>query len=228
MDQAERFLRAARYLLRDTRRWELDYLAAEFECRLLEARGALDQALAVRQQSVAALERARLPSIELLHHLAIAQMYFDRGTPALADLPLDRALRLVDNLHLFPPSPGLLRAWLLDGRRYALAGSVDAARDRWSALTDLPPLLSLPRIRGEAFLRLALLEQAVGRPDEAARLVTALEGPELAGALPPHWRAWVTEVPSRAAASEHGGGALPRPPPPAAPPKSPRAERRRR
>ena len=211
--QAERFLRAARYLLRDTRRWELDYLASEFECRVLEARGSVDQALAVRQQSVTALERARLPSVELLHELAIAQIYLDRGTPAVADGPLDRAMRLADNLHLFPPSPGLLKAWLLDGRRYALAGSVEAARDRWSALVDLPPTLSLPRLRAEALLRLALLERAAGRSDEVERLTAALDAPDVAAALPKPWQAWAKDLATQAPSSHHGGGTLPRTPP---------------
>jgi len=227
MAQAERSLRAARYLLRDARRWELDYLAAEFECRLLESRGSVDQALAIRQQSVAALERARLPSVELLHELAIAQIYLDRGTTPHADGPLDRALRITDSLHLFPPSPGLLRAWLLDGRRYALAGSVEAARDRWSALIDLPSTLDLPRVRAEALLRLALLEQASGRSEEVESLQEALKAPEVLAALPAPWQSWPKELESRATSSHHGGGRLPAESPSTGPDLGHRERRRR-
>lgn len=227
MQQAERFLRAARFLLRDTRRWELDYLAAEFECRLLETRGSVDQSLAVRQQNVVALERARLPSLELYHVLAIAQVYLDRDATSRADAPLDRAIRLVDHLHLLPPSPGLLRTWLLDGRRHAIAGTLDAARDRWSAIVDLPATLTLPRIRAEAMLRLALLEQATGRREVAERLAEQLARDDVASVLPEAWKPWSSDLGGRAGASRHGGGPLPAAPPPA-PPKLGRRERRRR
>jgi len=227
LPQAERFLRAARYLLRDSRRWELDYIAGEYECRVLEARGAVDEALALRQESVAALSRVRLPSVELLHSLGIAQIYFDRNSPPSADAPLDRALRLADTLHLFPPSPGLLRAWLLDGRRYAIAGSVTAARDRWSALADLPSTHTLPRIRAEALLRLALLEQAVGRTEAADRLVLELASHDVASALPEAWKRWVHELPEHAPSSQHGGGPLHPPDRPLAR-EHERRERRRR
>ncbi len=225
MAQAERFLRASRYLLRDTRRWELDYIAGEYECRLLELRGAVDQGLALRQQSIAALARARLPSVELFHELGIARVHLDRGAAALADGPLDRAARLADSLHLFPPSPGLLQLWLLDGRRYAVSNSLDAARDRWSALVDLPPILSLPRLRAEALLRLALLEEVLGRSGEVERLIQELETPETAAALPEAWRPWVAELPQRAPKSQHGGAPLPGTGP-SGPPE--RRERRRR
>jgi len=228
LPQAERFLRASRYLLRASRRWELDYIAGEYECRVLEARGAVDEALALRQQSVAALARVRLPSVELLHELGIAQIHLDRDAPPAADGPLDRSLRLADTLHLFPPSPGLLRAWLLDGRRYAVAGSVTAARDRWLALTDLPPWLNLPAIRAEALLRLALLEQAVGRKDEADRLAVQLAAPDVVSATPTAWRKWPQELAEHAPSSQHGGGPLPPLGPRAKDGESERGERRRR
>ncbi len=207
--QADRFLRASRYLLRNSRRWELDYLAAEFECRVLELRGLVDQALAVRQENIAALERARLPSVELLHDLGIAQILLDRGTPARADPLIDRAARIVDTLHLLPPSPGLLRTWLLDGRRCAVAGSIVAARDRWSAIADLPATLTLPSIRAEAILRLGLLEAAAGREDEVARWTATLGAPELQSVLPAAWRPLVSTLAASAPSSQHGGGPLP-------------------
>ncbi len=225
--QADRFLRASRYLLRNSRRWELDYLAAEFECRVLELRGLTDRALAVRQENIAALERARLPSVELLHDLAIAQILLDRGSAARADPLIDRATRIADTLHLLPPSPGLLRTWLLDGRRCALAGSFVAARDRWSAVADLPATLALPRLRAEAALRLGLLEAAAGRGDEVERWSAVLASPEVQAALPAAWKPWTADLANRAGASGHGGAALPGASPRDAPP-SPRSKRRER
>ncbi len=207
--QAGRFLRAARYLLRDSRRWELDYLAGEYECRVLEAQGELDESLALRQQSVQALARVRLPSVELLHDLGIARIHLDRDDPTAADACIDRSLRLADHLHLLPPAPGLLQTWLLDGRRYALAGSVKAARDRWSALADLPGGLGLPRVRAEAVLRLALLESAVGRSEDAEEYARRLAAPELTAALPVAARAWASDLATHAPSSQHGGGPIP-------------------
>ncbi len=226
LHQAERFLRASRYLLRDSRRWELDYIAGEFECRVLERQGKFDQALTLRRQSVAALERARLPSVDLFHRVGVARILLNRGDTALADEPLARAARLADHMHLFPPAPALLELWLLEGRRDAIAGGVAAARERFSALVDLPPTLSLPRFRAEAMLRLALLEQAVGRPEEARRHAERLEGSELLAVLPEPVRGWLHELPARAAASQHGGAPLPGTSEPPAPVELKRREQR--
>ncbi len=226
LERSERFLRAARYLLHNSRRWELDYVAGEFECRLLEAQGALDRSLELRRQSVAALERARLPSIELLHQLGIAQILLDRRSAGPASTALDQAAQLTDRLHLFPPSPALLHLWVLEGRRYAVGGSVEAARDRWAAVADLPGPQSLPRFRAEALLRGALLEQAIGRPDAAAELASRFAAPELVAAVPAPWAEWASQVDGHAGASEHGGGPLPRTVP--APPPARGSERRER
>ncbi len=207
--QGERFVRAARYLLRDARRWELDYIAGEFECRMLERRGELDQALALRRQSVAALERARLPTVELYHELGIARILLQRPEPTGADKAVARARRIADRLHLFPPAPGLLELWMHEGRLAAIAGTLPAARDRFAALADLPPMLNVARLRAEATLRLVLLEHAAGRPEEAGRLAERFGAPELLAALPEPMRAWVTDAGSRAPASRYGGGPLP-------------------
>jgi len=209
LHQAERFLRASRYLLRDSRRWELDYIAGEFECRVLELEGRFEQALTLRRQSVAALERARLPSVELFHRVGIARILLNRGDLALAEEPLARAARVADHMHLFPPAPGLLELWLLQGRRDAAAGTVEGAREHFSAIVDLPGTLSLPRFRAEATLRLALLEQSVGRTEPAQVLVERLRAPELLDLLPPPVREWPGDLAAQAPASLHGGGAFP-------------------
>ncbi len=117
--QAERYLRSSRYLLGTTRRRELDYMAGEFEARLYEARGDVDRARVLREQSIAPLQRDRLLSLELYHVLGLAEILLDRATPAAYEAHLARARTIVDTLHLSPPSPGLLKFWLLDGRRHA-------------------------------------------------------------------------------------------------------------
>lgn len=226
--QSERFLRASRYLLRDSRRWELDYIAGEFECRVLERQGRIDQAVALRRQSLASLERARLPSVELFHRVGIARVTLDRGDPAAAEEPLARARRIADSLHLFPPAPGLLELWLLEGRLDAVAGSVTGARDRFSALVDLPGPLSLPRFRVEATLRLALLEQAAGREELATELVARLTVADRETFLPPSARGWAGDLAGSAPASQHGGAPFPFRPVEAVAPELKRRERRGR
>jgi len=214
--QAERFLRASRYLLRDSRRWELDYVVGEFECRVLERQGKVDQALTLRRQSTAALERSRLPSVELLHEVGIARIQLNRPEPASAQAALGRARRLAESLHLAPPAPALLELWLLEGRALALAGSTDAARDRFSALADLAVPFGLPRFRAEATLRLALLEKATGRDEAAAALRERLTTSELSAALPMWVRKDVDRLLAHAGESQHGGAPLNRIPPPGA------------
>lgn len=206
---AGRFLRAARVLLGQTRRWELDYLAGDYEARLLERRGDLVQARASRERSLAGLQRERLLSIELFHVIGIAEATLDLHGTKGWEARLARAATIVETIHLLPPSPALLRFWLVDGRARALAGAVDEARDRWAALVDLPPADSLPRVRMEAIVRLALLEFASGATEEGRRLVAELDAPEMAAVLPADWAPWVRELESVAAGSKHGGAPLP-------------------
>ncbi len=223
-DQAERYLRSSRYLLGSTRRRELDYIAGEYEARLSEARGEIDRARALREQSLAPLQRERLLSIELYHVLGLAEILIDRATPAAFEAHLARARTIVETLHLLPPSPGLLKLWLLEGRRLALAGDLDSAREFWLAIADLPPASAIPRLRAEAVARLALLDLSIEREGEAATLTALVRTPELATALPRNWVAWLPHLGELAPAIEHGGGRLvPRP----SPPRREGAERRR-
>jgi hypothetical protein len=112
-------------------------------------------------------------------------------------------------LHLLPPSPALLRFWLLEGRSLALADSPEGARERWEAIVDEPAGDTIPRIKAEALVRLALLEYATGRGERAAEHVRALESPEVREALPSGWSAWLPNLERVAADSEFGGGSLP-------------------
>jgi len=208
---ADRFLRASRVLLVQSRRWDLDYLAGDFEARLLERRHEYGRARTMRERGLSTLQREKMLSVELYNVLGIAETLLAQGLRKGLDERLARARTIADTLHLFPPSPGLLGLWLLDGRCSAIAGDTGPARDRWSALLDLPPAQSLPRIRAEAMLRLALLEYSSGGTEEGRALQEQLYAPELSSALPPGWTEWVGDLESIAPASVHGGGPLPPP-----------------
>ena len=221
---ADRFLRAARLLLGKARRWELEALAEDLQARLLLARGESQRAREVRERSLPALQRTRLTSLELYQQLGIAEILLDRGPSKGVEQALARAHTIAESLHLLPPSPALLRLWLLEGRQAALNDLRDPARDRWEAIVEAPGPTLIPRIRAEATVRLALLEYA-RRPDRAEALVALLQDSELAAALPSGWSSWTGDLPRLAPESENGGGALP---PPVRTAKAPSAERRER
>ncbi|HYB77678.1 MAG TPA: hypothetical protein VEE83_03230, partial [Thermoplasmata archaeon] len=208
---AGKFLRAARTLLGRARRWELDYLAEDLEARLLEARGETLQSKELRERSLPGVQRAKLPAIELYHQLGIAEILLNRGTSKGVDAALDRARTIVELLHLIPPSPGLLRLWLLEGRQFALNDSLDAARDRWEAIAEEPPSDAIPRLRVEATVRLALMAYAQHRPEVAEERVGRLSEPDLKSAVPAGWESWIDQLEARAPRSEHGGSPLPPP-----------------
>jgi len=85
----------------------------------------------------------------------------------------------------------------------------EPARERWLALIDETESTGLPGIRAEALLRLALLEYARKRPEDAEPLALRLEVPEVAAALPPAWKELLPDLARWAPASAHGGGKLP-------------------
>lgn len=226
---AGKFLRAARTLLGRARRWELDYLAEDLEARLLETQGDPTRARELREQSLPGVQRAKLPAIELYHLLGIAEILLNRGTSKGVDPALARARRITDTLHLVPPSPGLLHLWMLEGRQLALNDSLDAARDRWEAIAEEPVADSIPRLRAESIVRLALLAYSERRTDDAEELVRQLETPDVRAAIPSGWEKWLGELGRRAAQSDHGGSPLPPPlPGSTGARKSERGERARR
>lgn len=210
---AERFLRAARLLLERTRRWELDALAEDLEARLLEVRGNFVKAREERERSIPTLQRAKLPMLEIYQQLGLVELLLNREAPRGVGPTLDRARTLTDLLHLLPPSPTLLKFWLLEGRSLAVNDSVEGARDRWQAIVDLPAVDTIPRIKAEALVRLALLEFAVGRRDRGMELVRRIASPEVRSALPGSWKDWVNDLERLAKASDFGGGPLPPPAP---------------
>lgn len=206
---AGRFLRAARLLFSRTRRWQLDHLAGDLEARLLEERGEVAKALQQRQRALPALQRQKLLSVELYHQLAIAAALLDRRAPTGADEAIGRAHTIVETLHLIPPSPSLLRLWLLEGRQRALAEETTAARDRWEAIVDASPAAGIPRLRGEALIRLALLEFTSGRPEIGEELLRRLSDPDVRNAIPAAWRDGLADLARLAPQSGHGGAPLP-------------------
>jgi hypothetical protein len=206
---AAKFLRAARTLLGRARRWELDYLAEDVEARLLEARGDSARARELRERSLPGVQRAKLPAVELYHLLGIAESQLNRGSPKGVDHALSRSRAIVDTLHLNPPSPGLLRLWMLEGRHHALNDAVEEARDRWEAIAEEPVADSIPRLRAEALVRLALLAYAQHRTEDAAELTRQLATPEVRSALPVGAEKWIDDLERRAPHSDHGASLLP-------------------
>ncbi|MGI0129253.1 MAG: AAA family ATPase [Thermoplasmata archaeon] len=206
---ASQFLRAARLWFGRTRRWELDHMAGDLEARLLEVRGETQKALQQRQHAIPILQRQKLLSVELYHQLAIASTLLDRRAKVGVDVALDRAHLIVESLHLIPPSPALLRLWLLEGRQRALNEETTSARDRWEAIADEPAVSGIPRLRAEALVRLALLEFTSGRPELAEESVRRLDDDDLRGAIPAAWAPGLADLARLASESEHGGAPLP-------------------
>ncbi len=206
---AERFLRSAHHLLANTGRWELDYLVAEAEVDLLQETGDLEQARHLREASLAVLASEKFPSIELAHHLGIAAIDLDRGNVESAGSSLARAHHLLEVMRLLPPSPHLLRYWLLEGRRLSLLKEYAAAEEHWAAIADLPADASVPRIRAEALVRLGFLASELGRENALRDLgISPPTAPDL-DALPAAWRAWLGEEGVPTSSTQHGAGPLP-------------------
>ncbi|MGI0072148.1 MAG: hypothetical protein ACRECT_08825 [Thermoplasmata archaeon] len=206
---ADRFLQAARLLFGRSRRWELDHMAADLQARLLEARGEVAKALQQRQHAIPALQRQKLLSVELYHQLAIAADQLDRRTSAGVDAALARAHAIVDTLELIPPSPCLLRLWLLEGRQRALNEETTAARDRWEAIVEVAPTDRIPRLRAEALVRLALLEYSSGRPELGDAYAAQLDEPGTREMVPANWSATAADLARLAPQGAHGGAPLP-------------------
>lgn len=210
-ERVARFIRAARVILGRDRRYELDYVAEDLEARLVEVRGDLRQGRRIRERSLAALQRQKLLPIELSYRLTIIEGLLDEGTTKGVAESLDRARTIVETLHLLPPSPLLLRFWIIEGRFLALEDNFEAARDRWLAVADEPAAASLPRPRAEALLRLALLEYARKRPEGATTFTGRLTEPATLSALPGTWQDLVPDLGELAGNSKHGGTRFPPP-----------------
>ncbi|MCI4360970.1 MAG: hypothetical protein L3J91_04640, partial [Thermoplasmata archaeon] len=156
-------------------------------------------------------QRLRAGPVELYHHLDVATLALDvlpaglaKGTKAVR-----RARELTETLHLLPPSLGLLREWILEGRIAAADDRLEVARDRWTALVDRPGPLLFPRLRAEASMRLALLEFADHRPEEAQKHLARLADETLSPSVPREWLRDPEALSLVAEATRHGAGAIP-------------------
>lgn len=178
---AERYFHSASLALGPQRRAELEQIAVELRCRLLQLRGKRDAALELHQQSIGVAQRMRSPTLEAIHQLGVAELSLDRGSSARAEKALRRARELVDRAHLNPPALALLWLWLLEGRQAAESDDLSDARDRWEAIAALPRAGAFRRLRGEAMLRQAALDLLHGR-EEAA--LAGFGRPEVAAMFP--------------------------------------------
>jgi hypothetical protein len=194
---AERFLRSAELMLGRARRYGLELEAQEAQLKLREARGERDLARRARERAIPAAQRFRNLPVELAHQLAIAGLLLDGPPDARAAGALKRAHEITETLHLVPPSPPLLLLWLLEGRLQSDTGHLAAARDRFEAVAEQPVQSVSARTRGEARLRLAILEASAGRDDAARAQVLLLNQPELRNALRPEWRDWFQPLAKR-------------------------------
>jgi hypothetical protein len=199
-------------MLAASRRYGLEQIAEELRLRILEHKKDPKEAIAGHERAIPVAQRLRAGPVELYHHLDIATLAFDAlpGGLAKASKSVRRARELTETLHLLPPSLGLLREWLLEGRLAAAEERYDAARDRWSAIVDRPGPVLYPRLRAEAAVRLALLEFAEDRPTEAKEHLAPLRSEGLRGAIPRDWKLAPEDVEAAAAGSRHGAGPLPR------------------
>ncbi len=187
---AARFLAAAHQGFAASRRSDLQQLAEELRAQQLRLGGRLEESLQARVGATPALQRLRLPSVELLHQLGIAELLLDTKPDARSTRALARAGELVDHLHLVPPSPSVLRYWILRGRLLEVVPDLAGARDRYAAVADLEAVEAPPRLVTEARLRLARLELEDGRAEEARGWFDRVADEAFPNGVRPTFEAW--------------------------------------
>jgi hypothetical protein len=207
----QRFFASSRSMLAASRRYGLEQIAEELRLRILEHRKDPKEAIAGHERAIPVAQRLRAGPVELYHHLDVASLALDTLPAGLAkgSKSVRRARELTETLHLLPPSLGLLREWVLEGRIAAAEERLDVARDRWSALVDRPGPVLYPRLRAEASIRLALLEFADHRPDDARAHLDRLQADDLRGSIPKAWILSPEKLEAAAEESRHGAGAIP-------------------
>ena len=106
----------------------------EVQLRLVERRRDPIEALAAHQRAIPVCQHLRAVVTELYHQLDIAEIELDAKPTSKTRETANRAVELVELLHLIPPSPVWARSWLVQGRFAALEGRLDEARDIWGAV----------------------------------------------------------------------------------------------
>lgn len=216
---AERFRRVAHQMLGTGRRGGLQQVAEELKAVSLARSGDREEALATHLRAIQVLQRLRLYPFELPHQLGVAEMILDaRGADDRVAGALKRARELVEVLHLTPPSPSVLRLWLLEGRQQASLPDPEGARDRFRAILDRPPAGTIPELRRSALFRLVDLELSEGRGEEARAAFELLDDAAFPPGGRPTWGEWRSGRPGRAD----------RPGPAGAPPEASKRRSRRR
>jgi hypothetical protein len=201
------------------RRSPLAQIVEEVQLRLVERRRDPTEAIASHQRAIAVSQHLRALVNELYHTLDIAEIELDHTPTTRTRDTADRAVEIVELLHLIPPSPAWARSWLVQGRFAALEGRMDEARDIWGAVADRPQPVAIARYRAESILRLTLLELAEGRPEAARPLLDRLDSLLPRSGLPEEWATSMADLRRAAKESRHGSGRLP----PRAPEPSPAA-----
>ncbi len=196
----DRFRRAAHEMLGTGRQGGLQQVAEELRAAALARAGDREEALATHLRAIGVLQRLHLLPYEIPHQLGVAELILDaKGADERVAAALVRARELVEVLHLTPPSPSVLRLWLLEGRHHAMIPDPEGARDRFRAIVDLPPSSSLQEIRRSALRHLVELELSQGRIDTARATFALLDDAAFGPEGRPTWGEW------RAARRRRGG-----------------------
>ncbi len=207
----QRFFASARSMLAASRRYGLEQIAEELRLRILEHRRDPKEAIAGHERAIPVSQRLRAGMVELYHHIDVATLLFDgpESGYAKATKSVHRARELTETLHLLPPSSAYLREWVLEGRLAAADERLDVARDRWTAILDRPGPVLYPRIRAEAAVRLAILEFADHRPNEARAYLERLRADDIEKAVPKGWVIGPDTLAQQADGLRHGAAQLP-------------------
>ena len=204
---AAKFFQLAATILGEVRRTGLQQWAEEL--RLEVARPGPDAAatLDAHARAIGVLQRTRLHSLELGHHLAVAEILLERkpGDPRI-ERALKRAREIVDLLRLAPPTPGVYRLWLGEARTRLRDGEVEEARVRLRALADRPAPTVPSALRLDATLRLVELELGDRRAESAQRYFEGLPEATFPSGRRPSWEAYRAQ---RTAPPRAGPGAVP-------------------
>jgi len=180
--RAIRFLQSAEELFRSARRYAYLRQVEEILLDVAVDVGAPREVVEARERGIAATQRPRNPLLELYHTLGWIELVMRNTVDRKVEAAIRRAHEIVERHHLLPPSPLLLRLWLIEGAAAALRDERREARDRFGAIADLPSGMAPPAARAEALRRLRDLETDTGDAARIEALDARLAGSEIAAA----------------------------------------------